>query len=76
MSDDLWLLRAREDAARDLRTAQTMDALETAFHHCQRVGVVKVRMNEGHPLELPLTSAFWYRAGVVQAMSELAASVA
>ena len=72
MSDgDGDLTEQRMAAAAALRAAEDREELERAFLACRRAGVVTVRMAEDHPLELPLTAAYWYRAGVCQAMREL-----
>ncbi len=69
MSDDLYLMRARDDATNRLLTAQDRGALDDALTACRRVGVVSVRI-DGRAVAL--SAAYWYRSGQLSALESLA----
>ncbi len=71
MHDDLYLMRARDDATKALRTARTIDDLDDAFMACQLSGVTNVYIVDDRA-PLPLPFAYWYRAGNLDALSERA----
>ncbi len=74
MSDDLYLMRARDDAEKALRTAQTIGQLDVALQACRLAGVIKVRMDRDTDtvLTLPLSESYWYRRARIEALEALA----
>ncbi len=74
MSDDLYLMRARDDAEKALRTAQTIGQLDVARQACRLAGVVRVRMDRDTyaVLTLSLSEACWYRRARIEALEALA----